>query len=156
MAMPSRDLGDLLVADWAQTPLLFPQMNEPLFPLKGVYYFYVQAFFIVAFPLKIVRVGLSSYLDMPFDRHVCSVCEILRLLFSGSVEYPIVFADGSEVFLRNPRIGFLWVASFGPLFYHTIDRVIHGCEGLFTHDVLMIERPSPDDGVELCNQFPCT
>ncbi len=31
MAMPSRDFGDLLVADWAQAALFFPEVDEPLF-----------------------------------------------------------------------------------------------------------------------------
>ena len=151
MAMPSCDLGDLLMTDWAQTALFFPKMDEPLPPLEGVYYLHVQTFFIVALPLWVVRVGLSTDFDVSFDGHLCGVCEIMRLLFCGSIEHPIVSSDGGEVFLRHPCISFSWVSSFHPMAHYPIDRVVYGLEGFFAHDVLMIERPSPNDGVQLGN-----
>ena len=154
--MPSRDFGDLLVADWAQTALFFPEMDQPLFPLQGVHHLHVKTFFIVAFPFRVVRVGFSTDFGVSFDGHLRSVCEIMRLLFCGSIKDPVVSSDGGEVFLRNPGIGFAWVASFGPLPEHSVDRVVYRREGSFAHPMLMIERPSPDDGVELGDQFGST
>ena len=156
MAVPSRDLGDLLLTDWAQTALFFPQMDQPLFPLEGLYHFHVQTFFIVAFPHGIIRVGLSSDFDVSFDRHMGGICEKMRVLITGSRKDPVVASDGFEVFLRNPCVSFSWVASVRPLFDHSIDRVVYSREGVFAHHMLMVERPSPDDGVELHDQLCCT
>ena len=153
MAMPSCDLGDLLMTDWAQTALFLPKMDEPLLAFEGVYHLHVETFFIVALPLRVVRVGLSPDFDVSFDWHMCGVCEIVRLLFCGSTEHPMVSCDGGEVFLRQPCISFSWMSSSHPVTHHPIDRVVYGLEGFFAHDVLMIERPSPDDGVELHDQL---
>src|SRR2546421_4721261 len=104
MAMPSGDFGDLLVTDWAQTALLFPEMDQPLFSFERVYHLHVEAFFVVAFPFRIIRVGLPTDFGVSFDWHMGSVCEIMRLFFCRCVEHPIVSSDGFEVFLRNPCI----------------------------------------------------
>src|SRR5450631_2604995 len=102
MAMPSRDLGDLLVTDWAQATLFFPQVNEPLFPFEGVYHLYVEAFFIVVFPFRVIRIGLSTDLRVSLNWHMGGICEVLRLFFSFSREHPVVPFNRCEVFLRNP------------------------------------------------------
>ena len=154
--MPSGDLGDLLMTDWAQTVLFLPKMDEPLLAFEGVYHLHVEAFFIVALPLRVVRVGLSTDFDVSFDGHMSGVCEIMRLLFCGSIEHPIVSSDGGEVFLRPPCSSFSWMSSFHPVAHHPIDRVVYGLEGVFAHHVLMIECPSPDDGVKLHDQLSST
>ena len=156
MAMPSRDFGDLLVADWAQAALFFPEMDEPLFPFVGIYHLHVETFFIVAFPLRVIRVGLSSDFDVPFDWHMCGVCEIIRSLLGGSAEHPIVSFDGGEVVLRHPCMSFSWVSSFHPLSHHLIDRVVYDLEGVFAHHMLVIERPTPNERVQLPDQFSST
>jgi hypothetical protein len=38
MALPSRDLGDLLAANWAESVLLFPEVQQPPFSLEGVFH----------------------------------------------------------------------------------------------------------------------
>src|SRR2546421_2231189 len=156
MAMPPRDLGDLLMTDWAQATLLFPKMEKPLFPLEGVYPFYVETCFVVAFPCRVVRIGLSTDLCMPFDWHVCGGCEIMRLFFCGSEKHPVVSSEGFEVFLRNPLIGFAWVSSFHPPSYRSIDLVVSRIEGFFADSVLVIERPSSNERVKLHDQFSST
>src|SRR6266487_2709812 len=155
MAVPSRDLGDPLVTNWAETALFFPKMDQPLFSFEGVYHLHVQAFFIVVFPLRIVRIGLSTDLGVSFNWHMGGICKIMRLFFSVSVEHPIVSSDGFEVFLRNPFIGFSWMSSFYPLSHRMIDCIVYHFERFFAHYMLMIGRPSPDDGVELHNQVSC-
>ncbi len=154
--MPSCDLGDLLVTNWAQTALLFPKMEKPLFPCKGIYHFHVETFFIVAFPFRVIRVGLSTDLCVSLDWHMHGVCEIMRLLFCSSVEHPIVSCDGLEVFLRDPFISLSWVSPFHPSPYRSIDFVVYFAEGFFAHNVPVIERPSPNDGVKLYDQFSGT
>ncbi len=154
--MPTCDGGDLLVTDWTQTALLFPQAEKPLVPFEGTYHFHVETFFIVAFPLRVIRVGLSSDFDVSFDWHMCGVCEIVRLLLGGSVEHPMVSFAGGEVVLRCPCMSFSWVSSSHPLSHHLIDRVVYGGEGVFAHHVLVIERPTPNERVQLPDQFSGT
>src|SRR5713226_2681503 len=72
---------------------------------------------------------------------------------------PLTFTQHSgwcQVFLRHPCVGFSWMPSFHPVAHYPINRVVYGLEGFFAHDVLMIERPSPDDGVELHDQLSST
>ena len=69
MAVPSSNLGDLLLTDWAESALLFPEVKEPLFALEGGDRFHVETFFKVAFPCKVIRVSLSLDFQMPCDRH---------------------------------------------------------------------------------------
>ena len=115
MAVPSRDLGDFLLADWANSVLLFPEVNEPSFSLEGIYHVNVQTFFIVGFPLWVVRVCFSFDFYVSLDWHVGCLDEIVFPTFHFSIEDPVVSFNGFEVFLRNPFIRFLWVSSFHPL-----------------------------------------
>src|SRR6516162_1286673 len=156
MAMPSRDLGDPLVTDWTQTALLFPEMNQPLFPFQGVYHFHVKTFLIVAFPFGVIWISLSTDFCVPFDRHLCGVCEIMRLFVYGSEKHPVVSCDGLEVFLRNPCIRLLWVFPFHPSSHCSIDLVIYRVEGFFAHHMLVIVGPSLTDGIKLDDQFSST
>ncbi len=154
--MPPRDLGDLLVANWAPAALLFPQVDQPLFPFEGVYHFHVKTFLVVAFPFRVIRVGLSTDFGVSFKRHMYGLCEIMRFLFCSSIEHPIVSCDGLAVFLRNPFIRFVRVSPFHPSSYRSIDLVVYRIEGFFAYYVLMIECPSSHDGVKLDDQFPST
>jgi hypothetical protein len=155
MAMPSRDFGDLLVADWTQTALLSPKVDEPLFPFGGVYHLHVEAFFKVPFPLWVIWICLPLDLGVPFDGDTSRFGQVVlpAVLYSG--EHPIVSIGGFEVFLRNPFLGFSWVLPFDPLSNDPIYRVINGTERFFTHHVLVIVRPASDHGIELDNQPRC-
>src|SRR6266496_2144153 len=155
MAVPSRNLGDLLVTNWAEPILLFPEIDEPLFPLVGIHHLHVQALFIVGFPRGIVWISFSTDFRVSFDGNPCGVCEILEVFFDGSVEHPVISSHGGEVFLRDPCIGFSRMSPFGPLSYHTMNSVVYCSEGVFAHNVLVIERPSTNDGVKFHDQFPC-
>src|SRR6266567_4004217 len=53
MAMPSRTLRDLLLADRTFTVLFLPEMVEPLFPFVGCHHLSVKALFKVAFPCRV-------------------------------------------------------------------------------------------------------
>src|SRR5436309_740469 len=86
MAVPSRNLGDLLVTNWAEPILLFPEIDEPLFPFVGIHHLHVQALFIVGFPRGIVWISFSTDFRVSFDWKPCGVCEILNVFFDGSVE----------------------------------------------------------------------
>ena len=115
MAVPSCDLGDFLLANWAKSVLLFPEVREPSFPFQSAFHVNVQAFFIVAFPLRVVGVCFAFDFDVPFDWHACGLCEILFSALRLPIEDPVVSSDRLEVFLRDPFIGFLGMSSFDPL-----------------------------------------
>ena len=58
MAVPSSDLGDLLVADWAESvPVLSRGVCNQCFPFRVRCHLNVEAFFKVAFPCRVIRVG---------------------------------------------------------------------------------------------------
>jgi hypothetical protein len=68
MVMPSREFGDLLVADGTDSLLFHPEVAQrPPVP-QVVHHLYAQAFLEVHFPFWIVRIGLSLDFDMPPDR----------------------------------------------------------------------------------------
>jgi hypothetical protein len=113
--MPSRDFGDFLLTNWAESVLFFPEVREPSFPFQGTHHMNIQTFFIVAFPFGIVWVCLPFDFNVPFDRDAYCLSEIVFFLLCFSIEDPIVSADGFEVFLRDPFIGFPWMPSFHPL-----------------------------------------
>ncbi len=47
MAVPSCDLRNFLLTHRAESVLLFPKVEQPVFPFQGVRYVNVEAFFIV-------------------------------------------------------------------------------------------------------------
>jgi hypothetical protein len=155
MAMPSGNFGDLLVADWAQTALFFPKVDEPLFPFGGVYHLHVEPFFKVAFPCWIVWVRLPLNSDVPFDGHTSRFGQIVLPLIKPSSEHPIVSAGGFEVFLRDPFFGFAWMFPLDPLSQDSIDRVINRTERFFAHHMLVVVGPASDHGIQLDNQPRC-
>src|SRR5437667_96384 len=59
MAMPPRDPGNLLVADWAEALLLLPEVAEPPSPLEPSFHLHVETFFKIRFPSRIVRVRFT-------------------------------------------------------------------------------------------------
>ena len=115
MAVPSCDPGDFLLAKWAKSVLLLPEVREPSSSFQGVHHVNVQAFFIVAFPFWVVGVCFSLDFDVSFDWHACGLREIVFPTLYLSIENPVVSPDRLEVFLRGPFVGFLRVSSFDPL-----------------------------------------
>src|SRR5258708_16621369 len=152
MAVPSCDLGDFLLAYWADSVLLLPEMDKPVFPFQGVYYVSVEPFFIVGFPFRVVGVCLTFDLSMSFDRHTGCVCEVIFLPILLSIEDPVVPFVGLEVFLRDPLVGFVWVSSFHPPSESSVDRVVYGTKHVCTYYILMILCPTSNDRVEHENE----
>ena len=115
MTVPSCDLADFLLANWAKSVLLFPETRKPSFPFQCAFHVNVQAFFIVAFPFRVVGVCFSFDFDVSFDGHARGLCEIVFPALCLSIEGPIVSFDCLEVFLRDPFVGFLGMPPFDPL-----------------------------------------
>src|SRR2546429_415464 len=148
MAMPSCYLGDFLLAYWAESVLLFPEMDKPALSFQGVYYVNVQTLFIVSFPFRVVGVGLALDFRMSFDWHVGCIREVVFLPILLPVEDPVLPFLGLEVFLRDPLVGFLWVSSFHPLSQSSIDGIVYVSEYICANHMLMILCPSSNDWIE--------
>ncbi len=152
MALPSCNLGDFLLTHWTESVLLFPEMDEPAFPLQGVYNVNVQAFFIVALPFGVIGVGLAFHFGVSLNWHAGRFRERVFLPVLLSIEDPVVPSNGLEVFLRHPLVRFLWGSSFHPLSESSIDRVVYVMEHICADNVAMILCPPTNDGVEQQDQ----
>ena len=154
MAMPSCDLCDFLLTHWAESVLLFPEMEKPAFSFQGVCHVSVETLFIVGFPCWIIRISLCFDFGVSLDWHVCCLCQVDFLAIFFSVEDPVVSSTGFEVFLPDPFVGFLWVSSSHPLPQSSIDRVVYRTKHICTDHMLMVLSPSDNDGVEYEDQPP--
>ena len=152
VTVPAGNLGDFLLTHWAESVLLFPEMNEPAFPFQGLCYVNVQAFFIVALPFGVIGVGLAFDFGVSLNWHTGRFREIVFLPILLSIEDPVVSSNGLEVFLRRPLVRFLWVSSFHPLSQSSIDRVVYVLEHICADNVAMILRPPTNDGIEQQDQ----
>ena len=154
MAVPARDLGDLLVADWAESSLFFPQGKQPVFPFQGRCHLNVEPFFKVAFPCRVIRVGFPLGFDVSYDRHACRAYEVMCVLLRRAEKDPVISLDGREVFLRLPCLRFASVSSVHPSPDGLIDHRIYRIEGFIADDVPVIVRPTSNNRVEFGYQFP--
>jgi hypothetical protein len=68
MVVPSREFGDFLVADWAETRLFFPQAKQLPSPLEVIDHFHAEVFLKVEFPGRVIGVGFAFDFDPPGDR----------------------------------------------------------------------------------------
>jgi len=153
MAMPSGNLGDLLVADRAESSLLFPEREQPAFSFERCLHANIEAFLKVAFPRRVVWVGFSLDFDVSCSRHAVGSGEVPCLLTLRSEKHPVISSAGLEVFLRFPCVRFAGVSSVDPSLECLIDRLIYGAEGFLTHYMSVIVHPAPNDGVEFRDQL---
>lgn len=153
MAVPSSNLGDLLVADRAESFLLFPEREQPAFSFERCLHANIETFLKVAFPLKIIRVRFSPNFDVSSDRHGIRSGKMPGLLTLRSEEYPVIASAGLEVFLRLPCFGFPGVSSVDPSFEGLIDRLIYGAKDFLADYMPVIVRPTSDNGIEFRDQF---
>ena len=64
MAVPSGYFGDLLLADWTEAVLGFPQVEQPLFAFQAIFHLHIQAMFKIGFPFRVIGISNPFYLDM--------------------------------------------------------------------------------------------
>src|SRR6266568_4822865 len=121
MAVPSADLGNLLVADRAESSLLLPEREQPAFSFERCLHANIETLLKVAFPYWIVGVSFSPDFDVSCDRHGVGSGEMPGLLALLSEKYPVVASAGLEVFLRLPCFRFTRVSSVDPSFEGLID-----------------------------------
>ena len=153
MAVPPCNLGDLLIADQAESSLLFPESQQPAFSLERCLHANIETFLKVAFPRWVVGVRFSLDFDVSCNRHTVGSGEVPCLLAIRSEKYPVIASAGLEVFLRFPCVGFARMSSVNPSFESVIDRLIYGAEGFLTDHVPVIVHPPPNDGIKFRDQF---
>src|SRR5450759_2676032 len=153
MAVPSGDLGDLLVADRAESSLFFPEREQPAFSFERCLHANIETFLKVAFPRWVVGVRFSLDFDVSGNRHTVGSGEVPCLLAIRSEKYPVIASAGLEVFLRFPCVGFASVSSVDPSAECLIDCFIYGAEGFLADYMPVIVYPSSDDRIEFRYQF---
>src|SRR6266849_8737116 len=146
MVVPTRQSGDLLMADRAKTLLMFPEVQQLPSALQVVCHLHAYACFKVHFPLGIVRVCRPFDLHMPLDRHVSCTTErdFLRLPVVAHAcphEGPLPSVSRLEIFLRDPAARFLWMPPCGPGPQRLEDRCVHFDEDRLADHVAMIVGP---------------
>ena len=153
MAVPASDLGDLLVADWAESFLFFPEGMQPVFAFEGRCHLNVETFFKVAFPCQVIRIGFPLNFEVSYDRHACRSYEIPCLFLRRAEENPVISLHGREVFLPLPCLGFSSVSSVHPSADGLIDHRINGTEGFFADNMPVVVRPTANNRIEFRYQF---
>ena len=153
MAVPSCQFGDLLVTDRAEPVLFFPKAEQPSFPFESGCHVSVKTLFKVAFPHRIIWVGLSLDFHVACDRHAVRLGEIPWMLIHCAGEDPVVSSHGREVFLRFPCIGLSRVSSVDPSPDRLVDLFIYRTESFFAYSMSVVVGPAPNNRVELRYQF---
>jgi hypothetical protein len=143
MAVPSGDLGDLLIADRAESSLLFPESKQPAFSLERCLHANIETLLKVAFPCWVVWVGCSLDFDVSCNRHAVGSREVPCLLTLRSEKHPVIASAGLEVFLRFPCVRFMGVSSVDPSLERVIDRLIYGAEGVLDFPRAGDSSPTP-------------
>ena len=60
VAVPPRQFGDFLVAEWTEAILLFPEEEQLLFPFEVVCHFHIETLFKVGLPFWVIGVVSAS------------------------------------------------------------------------------------------------
>ena len=152
VVVPSRELGDLLVADGAEAVLLLPEVEQVAPPAQVPLHFHIETMFKVSFPCRVERVGRCLHLFVPDNRHRGGLEQVDLSPTDFPEEHPILPPDRLEVFPPNPLVGFVRVSPFDPSLERPIDRIVDRTERFPAHHMPVILRPSADDPVKKQNQ----
>ena len=119
MAVPSRDPGDLLIADGTEAVLLLPQVAEPPSPFQLCSHMHVEAFFKVRFPGRVVEIGLCADFRVPLDADRRSSQQpdhfhLPCLSFEDTGEDPTVWPFIGKVFVFHPAARFVSLSATCP------------------------------------------
>ncbi len=117
--MPAGDLGDLLLADWAETGLFFPEVVKPSFSFERRKHLAIKSLLEVGFPGQIVRVGLRADFRMPLDADGRSRKESYRVplpvfFLEYACEHPMVQSGLTKVSRFYPTARFVAVPAACP------------------------------------------
>src|SRR5258708_1277745 len=160
VAMPSRDLGDLLVTDGTETVLLLPEVAEPPSPFESGFHLHVEAFFKIRFPGRVVGIGFCTDLRLPLNADGRSGQQpdhshLSFFVLEDAGEDPTIWPFIRKVFVFHPSARFVSMSSACPSPDRLEDGVVNGMENGLTDHMAMIECPPTDLWVQLCYQFSC-
>ncbi len=69
VAVPPCEFGNLAGAKRTEAALLLPEIKQCPFPFQVVYHLYVEPFFKVRFPFRVIWISFTPNLDVPFNRN---------------------------------------------------------------------------------------
>src|SRR6266487_1484789 len=158
MVVPSGQLGDFLVAQRADTPLFFPEVQQLPSSVEFVCHFEAEALFKVDFPRLIIRISWPLDFCVPLDRHICGLDEpdrSRRVVHIGylATEHPVVATYCAEVALLDPSVALSGMSPFCPPPQGFGDCMAHGRKGVLTDDMLVVVCPATDQRVKLENEL---
>src|SRR5258708_4338534 len=135
MVMPSRDLGDFLLAHRTDPFLFFPEMSQLPSSRQVVCHFDAEALFKVHFPGRVKGVCFTLDRGMSLDFHIEGSPHMDQLLvsfliFNFSGEHPVPRSNCREIFPFHPGGAFAWLSPPGPPPQFFEDCAIHGVKGL--------------------------
>jgi hypothetical protein len=159
VAMPSRDLGDLLVTDGTETVLLLPEVAKPPSPFESGFHLHVKAFFKIRFPGRVIRVGFCTDLRVPLDadgrsRQQSNHFHLSFLTLENAGEDPTIWPFIRKVLVFHPSTRFVSMSAACPFPDRLEDGVVNRVEDLLTDGMAVIERPPTNLWVEFRNHFP--
>ena len=160
MTMPSSDFGDLLVTDWAEAPLFFPEVQEPSFSLEPADHVHIKPFLEVGFPGRIEGIGLGTNFRVPLNwyrvgREQAHHLDLTLLTLEDPSKHPPIRASGRPVFLLDPPACFVSVPSLCPGPEGFEDFMINRMKHVLADHMAMIQGPSTDLWIEFGDQFSC-
>ena len=118
-------------------------------------HFSLDALLEVAFPCRVIRIGLRFHFDVALDRDTGCLIEIDNFLVSVFVldfgmEAPLL----SEVAVSDPVGASVAVSPFRPTAKRLKDNMVDFLESVLATHVAMVVDPSPDKRVQLLDQVP--
>src|SRR5687767_15107365 len=107
VVMPTCYVRDRLVADRADTALLFPEVHQPTSPTQGLFHLYAESRFQIEFPCRVVGITFPLYLCVPgywcCRGQAQQVTDCLSVLaFCLSEVAPVLVSDLPEVAVFYP------------------------------------------------------
>src|SRR6266550_4916390 len=134
MVMPSRDLGDFLLAHRTYPVLFLPEMPQLPSSRQVPCHSDAETLFKVHFPCRVERVCFPMDDAMPLNFHLSCSSQMDQLLvsfliFNFSGKHPVHRSNRGKVFLLYPSGVLAWVPPSGPPPQLFEDCIVHGVKG---------------------------
>lgn len=160
MAVPSSNLGDLLITNRTEAVLFLPKVTEPSSSFESGLHLYIEAFLEVCFPLRVVGVGFCADFRVPLNvdrrsRQQSDDFHLSLLALEDTSENPTLWSVIRKVCVFHPSVWFVSMSSACPFPDGLEDSMINSMEGCRTHHMAMLERPPTDLWVKFGYQFSC-
>ena len=157
VAMPSRVRGNHFATAWAASLLPLPEGEHASLSTEGRGHLAIQTLFEVGLPAEVVGIRPARNFGMACDRETVGREEMHRLALSCRTahltgEHPVSRAEGHKVAGFHPSPALVGMATFGPAPQRLEDRMIHRLEDFGADPMPVIQRPAPDERVQVANE----